>query len=135
MLNFNLFMLMNLSLFSVYKLITKHFSYRQKLSSLYNITISVLVTYFFQITDFHCIQHGIRDRDEPILLFPHLYFFLAVIYSNLRIMLNILLKVSTFCSKFSCITNYLKVASYICIPQLCIHIMDSYSYTDHKLVI
>ena len=60
------------SLFSIYKEITKHFSYIQNFSSLY----SVLVTYnyFFQITNFHCIYHSTRGRDEPIMLF----FFLAI---------------------------------------------------------
>ena len=31
-----------------------------------------------------------------------------------------------FCSKFNCIASYLTVTSYICIPQLYMHIMDSY---------
>ena len=42
-----------------------------------------------------------------------------------------------FCSKLSCIASYSKVTSYTLggIPQLCIHIMDYYGYTDHELVI
>ena len=52
MLNFIIFILMILSLFSIYKQMTKHFSYIQNFSSLYNDTITeFLVTYFFQITN------------------------------------------------------------------------------------
>ena len=36
-------------------------------------------------------------------------------------------KVSIFCSKFGCIASYLTVTSYTYIPQLHIHMMDSYS--------
>ena len=43
------------------------------------------------------------------------------------IMLNILLKVSIFCLKVSVVASYLTVTTYICILQLCIHIINSYS--------
>ena len=50
MFNFILSIIMILSLFSIYKQMTKHFSYIQKFSSLYNTTITeFLVTYFFRI--------------------------------------------------------------------------------------
>ena len=61
----------------------------------------------------------------------HLFFFLAILFF-LPIMLNILLQVVIFCSKFSYIASCLTVTLYTYIPKLYTNIIVSYSYTDSK---
>ena len=93
--------------------------------TLHNITISVLVTYFFQITNFDQIQQSTRGRNEPILLFFHLFFFLTILfiltYNAQYQSYNISLKVQLYIQ----LVSYLTVPSYTYIPQLhIIHIMN-----------
>ena len=71
------------------------------------------------------------NRDEPILLFILPIFFRQFFF--LPIMLNILLQVVIFCTKFSYIATYLIVTSYTYIPKLYANIIVSYSYTDSKI--
>ena len=69
-------------------------------------------------------------RDEPILLFFSLIFLSTQqFFFSQPIMLNVLLKVVIFCSKFSYIyiANYLTMTSYTHIPKLSINIIDMYS--------
>ena len=85
--------------------------------------------------DWQCIatQLGPKQRiirDEPILLFSHLFFLLAILFSQ-PIMLNILLE-AVICLKYSYIAIYLTVTSYTYIPKLHTNIIDSYSKTDNK---
>ena len=94
-------------------------------SSLYNITISVFVTYFFQITNLPASSTVPEVEMSLFAIFSPI--FLSGNSFILTFMLNILLEVSIFCSKFSCIAGYLTVTSYTCVSQLYIHIMDSYS--------
>ena len=101
-------------------------------------TVLVLCIYIAKV---HCLTFVALNTlsiVEPLLgmsLFCFLFhpgYFLSGNSFFLPIMLNILLQVVIFCSKFNYIASYVIVTSYTYIPKLHTNIIVSYSYTDSK---
>ena len=134
MLNFILFMLMiyhylpfTSKLLSIVSQLCTLLEFSTKQLSSYSTTlllVSCLLTSSKSLT-FYCILHSTS------ILFC--YFFSPIFLSGNTFYSDILC--SIFCSRFSCIASCFSLTSHIHIPQLHIHIMDSYSQTDHELVI
>ena len=93
------------------------------------ITTIVSTTHVCDILDGDCYLTGTVGMS--LFSFSHLFFFLAILFSQ-PIMLNILLQVVIFCSKFSYIISYITVTSHTYIPKLYTNIIDSYSQIDSK---
>ena len=126
------------------------------MASLIVVSIILSIMYIFSIAQKHNRQNFEHNRPGPIFkslttryflsfhsreavqlgmsLFCFLFylFFFPAILFFLPIMLNILLQVVIFCSKFSYIASCLTVTLYTYTPKLYTNIIVSYSYTDSK---